>query len=81
MVKFYLNLSIFTVFLKNKNIILKIRRSKVTDYAALTYDLKRKLKKSKNVHSCRLSLFKERNFFIFRYFSFYEELKFRAQLN
>ena len=32
---FYLNLSIFTVFLKNKNIILKIRRSKVTDYAAL----------------------------------------------
>ena len=35
MVKFYLNLSIFTVFLKNKNIIFKIRRSKVTDYAAL----------------------------------------------
>ena len=31
----YLNLSIFTVFLKNKNIIFKIRRSKVTDYAAL----------------------------------------------
>ena len=28
-------LSIFTVFLKNKNIIFKIRRSKVTDYAAL----------------------------------------------
>ena len=26
----------FTVFLKNKNVILKIRRSKVTDYAALT---------------------------------------------
>ena len=26
---------IFTVFLKNKNIIFKIRRSKVTDYAAL----------------------------------------------
>ena len=26
----------FTVFLKNKNIIFKIRRSKVTDYAALT---------------------------------------------
>ena len=31
----YLNLSIFTVFLKNKNIIFKIRRSKVTEYAAL----------------------------------------------
>ena len=30
-----MNLSIFTVFLKNKNIIFKIRRSKVTDYAAL----------------------------------------------
>ena len=26
----------FTVFLKNKNIIFKIRRSKVTDYADLT---------------------------------------------
>ena len=32
-----LNLSIFTVFLKNKNIIFKIRRSKVTDYAALMF--------------------------------------------
>ena len=32
---FTLNLSIFTVFLKNKNIIFKTRRSKVTDYAAL----------------------------------------------
>ena len=30
-----MNLSIFTVFMKNKNIIFKIRRSKVTDYAAL----------------------------------------------
>ena len=28
-------LNIFTVSLKNKNIIFKIRRSKVTDYAAL----------------------------------------------
>ena len=28
--------SFFTVFLKNKNIIFKFRRSKVTDYAALT---------------------------------------------
>ena len=37
MVKCYLNLSIFTVFLKNKNIIFKIRRSKVTDYAALKF--------------------------------------------
>ena len=27
------------MFLKNKNIIFKIRRSKVTDYAALTYVL------------------------------------------
>ena len=35
MVKCYLNLSIFTVFLKNKNTIFKIRRSKVTDYAPL----------------------------------------------
>ena len=30
-----MNLSIFTAFFKNKNIIFKIRRSKVTDYAAL----------------------------------------------
>ena len=30
-----MNLNIFTAFLKNKNIIFKIRRSKVTDYAAL----------------------------------------------
>ena len=39
MVNVYLNLSIFTVFLKNKNIILKIRRSKVTDYAALNLNM------------------------------------------
>ena len=32
----YLNLSIFTVFLKNRNFISKIRISKVTDYAALS---------------------------------------------
>ena len=32
-------MSIFTEFLKNKNIIFKIRRSKVTDYAALIYVL------------------------------------------
>ena len=31
----YLNFSIFTVFLKNKNISSKNKRSKVTDYAAL----------------------------------------------
>ena len=36
----YMNLSIFTVFLKNKNTIFKIRRSKVTDYAALTDSIK-----------------------------------------
>ena len=35
MVNVYLNLSIFTVFLKNNNFISKIRISKVTDYAAL----------------------------------------------
>ena len=34
-----MNSSIFTVFLKNKNIIFKIRRSKVTDYAALSIKL------------------------------------------
>ena len=39
MVKCYLNLSIFTMFLKNKNIIFKIRRSKVTDYAALRINM------------------------------------------
>ena len=38
MVNVYLNLSIFTMFLKNKNIILKIRTSKVTDYAALRFE-------------------------------------------
>ena len=37
MVNVYLNLSIFTVFFKNKNIIFKIRRVKVTDYAALSH--------------------------------------------
>ena len=36
MVNVYLNLSIFIVFLKNRNFITKIRGSKVTDYAALT---------------------------------------------
>ena len=36
MIKCYLNLNIFTVFLKNRNFISKIRISKVTDYAALT---------------------------------------------
>ena len=30
-----MNLSIFTVFLKSRNITSKIKRSKVTDYAAL----------------------------------------------
>ena len=37
MVKCLLEFEYFTVFLKNKNIIFKIRRSKVTDYAALNY--------------------------------------------
>ena len=31
-------MSIFTVLLKNRNFISKIRRSKVTDYAALIED-------------------------------------------
>ena len=31
-----MNFSFFTVFLKNRNISSKIKRSKVTDYAALT---------------------------------------------
>ena len=35
MVKCLPEFEYFTVFLKNKNIIIKIRRSKVTDYAAL----------------------------------------------
>ena len=34
-----MNLSIFTVFLKNRNFISKIRRSIVTDYAALSYGI------------------------------------------
>ena len=38
MVKVYLNLSIFAVILKNRKIISKIRRSKVTEYAALKVD-------------------------------------------
>ena len=35
MVKCLPEFEYFTAFLKNKNIIFKIRRSKVTDYAAL----------------------------------------------
>ena len=35
-----LNFSIFTVFLKNRNIIFKMKISKVTDYAALRVNLK-----------------------------------------
>ena len=33
-----MNLNIFTVFLKNRNYISKIRISKVTDYAALSLE-------------------------------------------
>ena len=33
-----MNFSFFTVFLKNRNISSKIKRSKVTDYAALSYE-------------------------------------------
>ena len=45
----YLNLSIFAVFLKNRNIISKIRRSKVTDYAALM--------RVENIAECSLGAF------------------------
>ena len=34
-----MNLSIFTVFLKNRDLTSKIKRSKVTDYAALTLSM------------------------------------------
>ena len=37
MVKCLPEFEYFTVFLKNNNIIFKIRRSKVTDYAALSH--------------------------------------------
>ena len=44
MVKCLPEFEYFTVFLKNKNIIFKIRRSKITDYAALNGPtLKKKL--------------------------------------
>ena len=33
-----MNFSIFIVFLKNRNIISKMKRSKVTDYAALSLE-------------------------------------------
>ena len=33
-----MNFSIFTLFLKNRNIIFKMKISKVTDYAALSVD-------------------------------------------
>ena len=39
MVKLLPEFEYFTVFLKNKNIIFKTRRSKVTDYAALTTNI------------------------------------------
>ena len=38
MVKYLPDLSIFTVFLKTRKFISKIRRSKVTDYAALNHN-------------------------------------------
>ena len=34
----HLNFSFFTVFLKNRNIISKIKRSKVKDYAVLRFE-------------------------------------------
>ena len=43
-----LNLSTFAVFMKTRNIISKIRRSKVTDYAALRQVLLYKHDKSAN---------------------------------
>ena len=36
---YYLNFSFFTVFLKKRNISSKIKRSKITDYAALSGSL------------------------------------------
>ena len=53
----YVNFSFFTVFLKNRNISSKIKRSKVTDYAALNEtDLKCnmtpiKIKDTQNLNS------------------------------
>ena len=38
MVQCLLEFEYFVVFLKNRNIISKIRRSKVTDYAALNFN-------------------------------------------
>ena len=43
------NLSILTVFLKNRNFISKIRRLKVTDYAVLKQDLSSDLENYANV--------------------------------
>ena len=39
MVKCLPEFEYFTVFLKNRNFILKIKRSKVTDYAALIFSI------------------------------------------
>ena len=51
MVKCLPEFEYFTVFLKNKNIIFKIRRSKVTDYAALTHcQIKRKAMFKSEIH-------------------------------
>ena len=48
---YYLNFSSFTVFLKNRNISSKIKRSKVTDYAAL------KRQPDNNIRKCLFFLF------------------------
>ena len=50
-----MNFSIFNVLLKNRKFISKIRRSKVTDYAALTYMYK-VYKMSKSTFSSSKSL-------------------------
>ena len=49
MVKSLPEFEYFTVFLKNKNIIFKIRRSKVTDYAALKYGIYKPRKVKNNI--------------------------------
>ena len=49
MVKCLPEFEYFTVFLKNKNIIFKIRRSKVTDYAAL--NLKKSIQNLRHISS------------------------------
>ena len=54
MVKCLPEFEYFTVFLKNKNIIFKTRRSKVTDYASLTL-ITRNITQQRPSFQCRRS--------------------------